>query len=260
MQATTRTEQDHYGAFAEWFGSPVGQALLACERRVVRRRLELVFGARQLEVGIDHSLALADTHNCAHCMRSQVHGGDTLPPGTLVCLPEELPFGNESLDLVILHHTLDISVQPHQALREASRVLKGGGRLLVVGFNPLSLWGAWRLCSRRQRVPWSGRFMAWSRVEDWLRLLAFELESLESYFFRPPLQHQATLTRLQGLDALGGVRMIPTGAFYMALAEKRVPARIPLRPVWSSSSRRIVGLPAARQRPASHAKTDGSVL
>ena len=45
----------------------------------------------------------------------------------------ELPFANECLDLLILPHVLEFSSDPHQILREAERVLRPEGRLIISG-------------------------------------------------------------------------------------------------------------------------------
>lgn len=48
--------------------------------------------------------------------------------------PEALPFPNASLDLVVLPHTLELSVDPHMALREVERVLVPEGRVVIAGY------------------------------------------------------------------------------------------------------------------------------
>jgi SAM-dependent methyltransferase len=59
----------------------------------------------------------------------------------LHCDFDALPFPNQSLDLVLLPHTLELARDPHDTLREVERVLVPEGRVVIVGFNPASLWG-----------------------------------------------------------------------------------------------------------------------
>lgn len=48
----------------------------------------------------------------------------------------QLPFDDRSFDLVILHMVLHFADEPGDAIKEAARVLKPGGTLLVVDFAP----------------------------------------------------------------------------------------------------------------------------
>jgi SAM-dependent methyltransferase len=59
----------------------------------------------------------------------------------LCCEPEYLPFADQSLDLVVLPHTLERAEDPHRSLAEVERVLRPEGRVVIVGLNPVSLWG-----------------------------------------------------------------------------------------------------------------------
>jgi hypothetical protein len=85
---------------------------------------------------------------------------------------------------VVLPHALELARDPHQTLREVERVLVPEGRVVIVGFNPASLWGL-RQRAGRVRAGWAGRnqplylprageFIGYWRLRDWLRLLGFE--------------------------------------------------------------------------------------
>ena len=232
--------------FEHWFQTPLGRQLLATERAQVERYCEGVFGVRHLELAISHRLPVSGLGNCAHRIIATRRWTQDMPSGILVCDPEELPFGSGTIDLVVLHHVLDFSPSPHQALRECHRVLKGSGHLVIVGFNPLSLWGLGKLISRGKKAPWSGRFIRRSRLEDWLELLDFSIQMRAFQFFRPPVQSVGLLHRLQFLErwfSLGSG--LPGGAFYIVLAEKRVGARIKLATQWRRKN--VVGLPIANR-------------
>ncbi len=49
------------------------------------------------------------------------------------------PFANASTDLVIIHQVLHFMISPGRAIEEAARILRPGGRLLVVDFAPHDL-------------------------------------------------------------------------------------------------------------------------
>lgn len=87
-----------------------------------------------------------------------------------------LPIQTESMDLVIIPHMLEFDEHRFQTMREVHRVLKPGGELIILNFNPLSIYvrfqsllGFNRGESRRMH------FMSRARVLDWLKLLNFEV-------------------------------------------------------------------------------------
>lgn len=231
-----------HASFEDWFQTPLGRSLLADQRHQVDRLAGKLTGARQLHVALSHRLPLATGTDFSQKILTTPNWQDRMPDGVAVCDADELPFPGESMDLVILHHTADFSSRPHQALREASRVLRGEGAILLIGFNPVGLWGIRRLVSRHRQGPWGGRFMLKSRMEDWLRLLDFAVESAESSFFKLPFQ-TAAFNEGRGLvERLCGNRLLPVGAYYCILAKKRVYSRLPRKPVWRSQ--KVISLPA----------------
>lgn len=139
------------------------------------------------------------------------------------------------MDLVLLHHTADFSLYPHQVLREAARVLRGEGMVALIGFNPMSLWGVRRLVSRHREGPWGGRFLLRGRMEDWLYLLGFCVEETVTGYYRLPVQRGVAASLQAGSDGGDINRFLPMGAYYCILARKRVTARLPRRPAWHQS-------------------------
>ena len=229
-------------SFEAWFQSSLGQALLADQRACVQTHVANLGGARQLHVALSQRLPLApDTDFSQHIVATPYWRKD-LPDGVVVCDPDELPLPSGSVDLVILHHTADFTAWPHQVLRESTRVLRGGGQLLVLGFNPLSSWGIRRLLSQRRHGPWGGRFLLRSRMEDWLSLLDCSVERSGTYFFRLPLQSESLAERRSLLEYAGTEGMLPVGAYYCLLATKRVCAPISRRWAWRPG--KVIPMPA----------------
>ena len=158
-----------------------------------------------------------------------------------------------SLDIVVLPHVLEFSEQPHAVLREVERCLIPEGNLVLLGFNPWSLWmlpGV--LLGWRGRVPWCGRFRSMTRIRDWLALLGFDVELGRTYFFRPPWQHGRILGRLGFMERVGRRVWPPFGGGYVLVAKKRVVTVTPVRPHWRPRRRNLVapGLVEPYQRCA----------
>ena len=167
------------------------------------------------------------------------------PRVALVTDAAALPFPAASLDLVVLPHTLELSADPHQVLREVERVLVPEGRVVICGLNPASLWGLRQGRARlAQRVglgrmglgnlylPDAGEFIAPWRARDWLRLLGFEVESERFGCYRPAVRTDAWLQRTAWVDRAGARWWPILGAVYVFVAVKRVRGVRLLGPSW----------------------------
>ena len=138
--------------------------------------------------------------------------------------PTEMPFANESIDLIVLPHVLEFASDPHQILREVDRVLRPEGRLIISGFNPASLWGARQYLSRligNPYLPRDGQFISLIRVKDWLQLLNFSLDRGHFGCYKFPLQGHAAMARMDFLESMGNRWWPIFGAVFLVSAIKR---------------------------------------
>lgn len=253
MGMDKQSVSDDARALELWFATELGQSLLANQRAAIKTAMSGVFGVRYVEVGLapglssmprhpgwQQSLAVPDWSE-----RLRDYAGHSL----MVARPEELPMADGSLDAVVLHHTLDVAQWPQRALREASRVVRSGGHVIVIGFNPVSIWGIQRLLSSRQRMPWRARFISAWRVQDWLGMLECTVAPPRFGFFRPPVQNERLLRRLSTLEPFyeRGIQL-PFGGFYTVFAEKREEAGIGLHSNWRREQ--VVSMPVANRDAA----------
>lgn len=134
-----------------------------------------------------------------------------------------LPVASASIDALLLAHSLELTPQPHRLLRECERVLSDRGQLVLLGFNPLSMWGlAQRLPGRSQgRFVRSAQLYAAGRVCDWLRLLGLEPERLVRYGVGfPSFGHSMTVSPRAGGNR--PVSLAWMAQAYLVFARKRV--------------------------------------
>ncbi|HEX7931465.1 MAG TPA: class I SAM-dependent methyltransferase, partial [Paraburkholderia sp.] len=137
----------------------------------------------------------------------------------------DLPFEAQSVDLIVMPHTLEFTSDPHRLLREAERVLMPEGQLIILGFNSLSLWGARQSVGKmtgRPFVPAAVDLIAFTRLKDWIKLLGFDLERGRFGCYRPPLDSEQWLSRYGFMEAAGDRWWPIFGATYMIKAIKRV--------------------------------------
>ena len=174
-------------ALAEWYAGQPGVRVAAHEREALAGMVKDLFGYQLLQLG-ELSADMSYLANCPIRHKTLLsHRADAPEPSVIVAQPQQLPVASDSVDAVILVHTLDFSADPHQVLREVERVLIAEGRVIVLGFNPYSLWGLWRLFRRwRGEIPWCGHFLSYPRLSDWLTLMGFGIERMDVMEFRPP--------------------------------------------------------------------------
>ena len=224
MNSTPATDD-----LAAWLATPPGQYLLAWEQAQLDRVVADLFGFHALQLGIGELDALR-ANRMPH--RWLAAAGAGMPRAvSLHCDTDALPFPERSLDLVVLPHTLELARDPHLTLAEVERVLVPEGRVVILGFNPASLWGLRHRMGRwRQRLggraalflPRPGDFIGYWRLRDWLRLLSFEVEGGRFGGYRPPLRSQGWLARYAWMDRTGDRWWPVLGAVYMLVAVKRV--------------------------------------
>jgi SAM-dependent methyltransferase len=233
-------------ALRAWFDKPLGCSLQAHEIHRLRDVLPQFYGTVALQLGRLGKLDMLDVSPVPTRILLDLAGE---PDGVVVRgIPEALPFDAKSVDVMLLPHTLDFCDDPHRVLREVARVLSPEGHAVILGFNPLSLWGARRLFARRPRaMPWCGRFLRLARIKDWLKLLDFEVTHGQMLYYRPPLRGEAARDRLHFLDKIGDRWWPMTAAVYLVAAKKRVLGVTPLPLEWKR--KRAIG-PAAAEPAA----------
>ncbi len=235
-----------------WLETPPGQALLSWEQAQLDAAVADVFGYHALQLGMPQMNAL-QANRMPHQWRSDRDLPTAESPALqLHCDFEALPFREASLDLVVMPHALEHSLDPHASLREAARVLVAEGRVVICGFNPTSLWG-WKQQRERfyQRfgvgqlyLPDSGEFLGYWRLRDWLKLLGFEVESSNFGLWQPAVRSQAWLSRMDWMNTLGKHYWPILGAAYCVVAVKRVQGMRLISPSWRKTPQRA-GAPVA---------------
>jgi SAM-dependent methyltransferase len=239
-----------------WTASPAGRYVLGWEQKQLDRVVSNVFGYHALQLGLPQLDALRENRmSCRGLVLDAASAASapyTVPGAVPMGAPEgvglpaavgpqaphaplgrstvwcdylDLPFEAQSVDLIVMPHTLEFTSDPHRLLREAERVLMPEGQLLIVGFNSLSLWGARQSVGKltgHPFLPARQDLIAFTRLKDWIKLLGFELERGRFGCYRPPLATEQWLGRYGFMEAAGDRWWPIFGAIYMVTAIKRV--------------------------------------
>jgi SAM-dependent methyltransferase len=232
----------------EWYQRPLGYALAEAEQNALASQLPNIFGYHLVIIDPPWKGCRLDDSRITHRMILRVAA--TMPSDANVLADtDHWPIMSDSVDAIILPHTLELATNPHQVLREADRSLIPDGHLIILGFNPFSLWGVRQLLNRRNdRFPWSAHFRSQQRIRDWLGLLGFETLQSHYLFQRPPLQSEHILRKLQFMERVDGAGLMLLSACYILLARKRSSVLTPLRDAQRLRNRVFpVGIPSSTQ-------------
>ena len=239
-----------------WYRLPLGEEWEQIEQTILAETLADRFGYHLLQIGRPMNRDLCANSRIKHRINLALTLAQQAQADcTLYALPEQLPLASGTLDVVVLPHVLSLAAQPHEVLREVERVLIPEGHVIILGFNPWSLFGLRRLLlGWNNDSPWCGHFYSSMRIRDWLTLLGFDTEVQRYYFYRPPLSRSGLLQRLGFLERWGSRFWPVFGGGYMLVARKRVTTLTPIRPRWRSHRLISVGSAESTARRNLHDK------
>src|ERR1700728_4547538 len=108
---------------------------------------------------------------------------------------DDLPLTDSAVDRVLLVHSLEMSADPMELLREAWRVLAAGGRLMVVVPNRRGLW------ARMDTTPFGhGRPYSRSQIMQLLRETWFTPTGWNEALYVPPFEGSLVLRSAVGCE------------------------------------------------------------
>lgn len=246
-----------------WLNTLTGRNLLREEVRQVRRALDSIFGDQLVQVGVWGEAGLF--RRLARTRRAAVFAAEALPGVDAVSAPDALAIATDSVDAVLLPHTLELADDPHAVLREVDRILRPDGHLVALGFNPWGWWGLRHALSRHGFPPGGQRMISDGRLCDWLRLLEFKVHHSCFHYFVPPVlrgaapRHGRPVRAEDGAPAvahpardrapgrlapaLGLFRRVPAFAgCYVLVARKQMYTVTPIRLAWRRRAALVGGL------------------
>jgi SAM-dependent methyltransferase len=225
-------------AVTEWLATPLGRRFLAHEQRLSRQALERVFGEQFLQIG-----AWGARNSFLRYARTQRRALLDWRPGVaadIVSNPEQLAIATDSVDVVLLPHTLERTPSPHALLREVDRVLRPDGQLIVLSFAPGGFWGLRHLLSRHGFPAGRERMIREGRLRDWLELLSFDVPAATRYCHTLPIERFKQLRVLPREE--WAQRWLPVfSGGYLLKAQKRVQPLTPVRTFRRTPRLRVVG-------------------
>ncbi|NDA52940.1 MAG: class I SAM-dependent methyltransferase, partial [Betaproteobacteria bacterium] len=159
-----------HAAWLAWLQTPAGAYLLAWLQDRLDVMLADEFGYFAVQCGMPNLEGLRN-NRMSHriVLQHPLEDGPGEHPRIWVDSFAALPLASASVDLLLLPHVLEFSPDPHAVLREAQRVLRSEGRLVIAGLNPWSLWGLRELALGSwfgSSLPMECRMIALGRLRD----------------------------------------------------------------------------------------------
>lgn len=214
----------------DWYQTPLGQQLFDDLKIQLDPVLSTTFGYHSLQIGCtSHANRLLES--CR--VKRHFSLGSAKNDVDLQAYPSLLPIATDSIDLVVLMHYLSNTIEPHAILREASRVLIPEGKLIIIDFNPLSLWGVRHFFqSWLEQAPWGGHYYTARRLTDWMQLLGFDQQRHYRVGYMPPIHRGPAIRRLSWLEKGLKNWFSFSGALNILVFEKNISPMTPIRHRW----------------------------
>lgn len=222
----------------DWYRTDAGKLVSQAIEQHMWRITSCIFGYSAILIG--------DTFEqrklLKNCTISEQICIDRSATANIMSSPAALPVSNDCVDLFVLPHTLDFTGKPHEILREVERCLVPEGYMIVIGFNPISFYGLWKLfLSRKNIAPWNAKFYSMRRLRDWSSLLGFEETEVHYTAQLPPFKRIQSWRKMQSLGRTMQYHVSHIGGVYIFVARKRVARLTPLKPAWASSNQILTG-------------------
>jgi SAM-dependent methyltransferase len=219
-------------AAADFYGTARG----AVTARLLRERLAAFWPdvAQESVLGIGYAVPYLrlwkdQARRCIAVTPAQI-GATRWPPDApnLSCAAEEdaLPFPDLMFDRVLLLHGLEAAENARRLLREAWRVLKDDGRLIVVAPNRSGMWAYWESTPFGHGQPYSA-----SQVGRLLAGALFRVERRDLALWMPPTRMRLVLRGAPLFERVGRSLMPGLAGVTITEAVKDVYAAMPVQAV-----------------------------
>lgn len=188
----------------DFYGSAMGRMARKITSRHIRQRWGSLSGESVLGFGYASPYLRGCLEQAERCMafmpagqgvsRWPVRGANR----SVLTEPTEFPLPDNSVSRILVVHGLEMSPSPNELCREFWRVLKPGGRLLIVAPNRRGLW------ARAESTPFGhGRPFSRGQLSLLLKDSLFIPDNWGEALFIPPLRWRPNLRAAPAWEQLG---------------------------------------------------------
>ncbi len=215
-----------------WFDSESGKRLVTFEQKVIEKYLDQKFGYYALQLGVHKNNLIKNAK-----IKNQivVNGKEK----NIDLDAEWLPFGFDSIDLILCLHVFEKVGDPKKLMDELFRVTVSGGYVVLCAFNPISFAGLRKIVKFDNFFPWNGSFISIFKVQNLLKESGFTLRESKLEHYQPMFFDNKSGIN-DKFEKIGN-RWLPLfGNIYFLVAEKVTVSKIPKKQKWNKIKQRKV--------------------
>ena len=162
-----------------WLLDSIGSRLIIDEQQAFSDLSAACFGDYFLQLGIwGQSSTFFKKTPIKNCFLIATHSFGEID---LVTDFSHLPLQEKTVDVVFLPHTLEQCNNQREVLSRSTNAINESGALIVLGFNPISLWGLRHWFSGKNFLPGIHRLISPNQYTRWLVDFGFRVEKIH-YF------------------------------------------------------------------------------
>ncbi len=203
-----RIFHEYADRYDSWFFSDKGRILFKNELKALRKLLENVDLGASLEIGVgtgEFAQALGISYGLDPAFNALLKAKER----GIKCvqgIAEELPFRDSVFDSVFMIVTICYVKDITKALREANRVLRRDGNIVIGFINKDSSWGKLYLEKKRKGHLFYGpaRFYSLEEVKDLLGKNGFEIMNVVTTLYQSPLEKSRPEEPVEGVKENAG--------------------------------------------------------
>ena len=225
-----------------WFATPAGEYTDMLERNILNNLLAEKLGYYAIQMGtpqrnllatspISHKFVLGKSANCVSKMDY-----------------DYLAIQSSSVDLVLISHGLEFAEHPEIMIREAFRILRPEGYLIVCGFNPTSTFGLNKKFHLADNYPFAGNFIFAHRLKDWFKVLGLTIDTGYYLAYSPPWLTMESNWLRDKIEKLGNRWLPLLGGVYIYSAIKRIPSVRMIKSRWKQKVKESIAVSVAERR------------
>lgn len=209
--------------FKDFYNAPAGDVV----RNVLRHKIRAYWGdVRGMSVvGIGYTQPYLDAlmPEAERCVAISPAGQGAYPwpdgARNLTALAEEteLPIETNSVDRVIVIHSLEYAELPRSNLQEIFRILKSNGRLLIITPNRRGLWSRAEWSPFGHGTPYSGE-----QLRSLLRDNMFVYERSCTALYTPPLRWNLVRKSFEKFEMVLSVCLPSMGGVHIVEVSKQI--------------------------------------